>query len=223
MTETTTPAPALDTFMAQSPEQARLLLDIGGYPVLTQVLRGVVSAGEVARETGLPLKQAHHRLTRLCAAGLVEVCGERQRGGRPVKLYRARAASYRVPFSLTDAATTTELVQAISAPFMRAYAHALAALLQSDEERELLVQLNARGELQATLGDSQRFREEVHGVGTFTQVRLSGPDAAELERRLHELRLWASEHRQPEGEAETPGTASYLLALLLSPGSLRER
>ena len=150
-------APIGDTFTAQTPQQARLLLEIGGYPVLTQVLRGVVSAGEVARSTGLALKQAHHRLTRLCSAGLVEVCGERPRGGRPVKLYRARAASYRVPFSLTDSATTTELVQAISTPFMQAYTQAVAALLQSDEERDLLVQLNGRGELQATLGESQRI------------------------------------------------------------------
>ncbi|CAM2756729.1 MULTISPECIES: hypothetical protein [Deinococcus] len=37
------------------------------------------------------VKQAHHKLTRLLGAGLVEVGGERKRGGRAVKVYRAAA------------------------------------------------------------------------------------------------------------------------------------
>lgn len=97
-------------FVARTPQQARLLLDLSYEPVLTVLLRTEASAGEVAGHTGLTLKQAHHRLTRLLAADLIVVSGERRRGGRPVKLYRAAAGVYHVPFDLTDSATMAELI-----------------------------------------------------------------------------------------------------------------
>lgn len=211
-----------EVFVATTVEQARLLLDIPMYGVLGAVLRGPISASDAARSAHIPLKRAHAMLTRLLRAGLIEVAGERPRGGRPVKLYRAVAKAYRVPFSLTDAATSTELVRAMQAPFVAAYSRSLGALLIEDAERDLLIRLGDRGELEATVGETERFRQGAHGVLAMTEVRLSAGDAAELERRLHELRVWAGERRQPAGGGAPADAAPYLLGLLLSPGSLRE-
>lgn len=65
----------------QTPQQARLLLDLAYAPALELLMHREASAGEVARETNITVKQACHRLTRLLGAGLVEVTGTRKRGG----------------------------------------------------------------------------------------------------------------------------------------------
>lgn len=206
-------------FVARTPEQARLLLDLGYFDVLGEVMRREASAGEVARAAGLTVKQAHHRLTRLVGAALVEVCGERRRGGRPVKLYRAVAGGYRVPFGLTDAATMAELIGTIQRPFMTAYARAAAGeygrTFGRGAEHDVFFRLDAQGQPSLYVAPAVRTEENLSGYGMFTQVNLKPEVLKELARRLRELRAWVAEQ-----ESSDPGAEPCLLGLLLMPGRL---
>ncbi|WP_019588257.1 helix-turn-helix domain-containing protein [Deinococcus apachensis] len=208
-------------FVVQTPEQARLLLDLGYFDVLGEVMRCEASAGEVARAVGLSVKQAHHRLTRLVRADLVEVCGERRRGGRPVKLYRAVARGFQVPFGLTDSATMAELIGTLQRPFMTAYARAAAGeygrTFGRGAEHDVFFRLDAQGQPSLYVAPSGRTEENLSGYGLFTQVNLKPEVLKELSRRLRELRAWVAEQ-----ESHDPGAEPCLLGLLLTPGRLEE-
>lgn len=69
------------------------------------------SAGEVAAELDVDLKRLHHHLQKLCRLGLVEVAGERQRPGRPIKLYRATSTAFLVPHAAAPELFTEELAR----------------------------------------------------------------------------------------------------------------
>ncbi|SEI59023.1 hypothetical protein SAMN04488058_10165 [Deinococcus reticulitermitis] len=206
-----------ECFTAQTPQQARLLLDFSYFKVLGRVMREPSSAGEVAQSAGLTVKQAHHRLTRLLAVGLVEVCGERARAGRAVKLYRAVADEYRVPFALTPAATLGETLQILQGPFLAEQHAALAHALTRASSGEVKLSLNAQGRFQASLGETsgggpgQGGTEAVFSI--FAQGHCTPEVAAELERRLQALSDWFQAHAQEPGE----GRRGYQLGLRLNP------
>lgn len=202
-----------ECFTAQTPQQARLLLDFSYFKVLGRVMREPSSAGEVAQSAGLTVKQAHHRLTRLLAVGLVEVCGERARAGRAVKLYRAVADEYRVPFALTPAATLGETLQILQGPFLAEQHAALAHALTRASSGEVKLSLNAQGRFQATLGETLGEGEAEAVFSTFAQGHCTPEVAAELERRLQALSDWFQAHAQEPGE----GRRGYQLGLRLNP------
>ena len=58
------------------------------------------SLSDTSAITGLDLRRLHHHVTRLCAMGLIEVAAEKPRRGRPVKLYRATAESFFIPYDV---------------------------------------------------------------------------------------------------------------------------
>lgn len=212
--------PTATTFTARTPEQARLLLDFAYQPVLGATMQGEVSAGEVARDAEITVKQAHHRLTRLCAAELVAVVGERPRAGRPVKLYRAAAPTYRVPFELTDADDLRALFAAMHQPFLDAHLTHLA-LLRREAVREVVLVMNGQGQLTVHYGDPQAGEGVLRAFGTLGEVRLSPATRAELERRLRDLKNWTLQREQQEREA--PDAEDCLLGLLFTPGRLLRR
>ncbi|WP_161636049.1 helix-turn-helix domain-containing protein [Deinococcus phoenicis] len=207
-------------FTARTPEQARLLLDFAYQRVLGPTMQGEASAGEVARDAELTVKQAHHRLTRLCAAGLVAVTGERKRGGRPVKLYRAAAPAYRVPFELTEADDLRDLLAALHRPFLEAYLSQMAANCRQQAHEVLLV-MNSQGQLQVNYGGPRPGNEPSRGFGTIGEVRLSPITRAELERRLRDLKDWSLAREQEERQSED--AEDCLLGLMFTPGRLPER
>lgn len=208
------------TLTARTAEQARLLLDFAYQRALGPTMQGEVSAGEVARDTEITLKQAHHRLTRLCSAGLIEVTGERKRGGRPVKLYRAAAPAYRVPFELTEADDVRELFAGLHRPFVDAYLTHIAALVR-DQVREIVLVLNSQGQLSVNYGGLMPRGDAFRAFGSVGEMRLSPATRTELERRLRELKDWTLEREQEEREAE--GAEDCLLGLMFTPGRLPER
>lgn len=100
----------MNTFTATTPEQARLLHDRNYSRLLGQLVGAELSAAQLARSVGLDVKATHHRLTRLQSAGLIEVSAELRRTGRTVKIYRAVAQEFDIPFHLTSADTFADLI-----------------------------------------------------------------------------------------------------------------
>ncbi|WP_407538750.1 winged helix-turn-helix domain-containing protein [Deinococcus radiomollis] len=202
-----------EPFTVQTAVQARLLLDHTYGRVLGAVMAGEASASEVAARAELPLGRAHHRLTRLLEAGLIWVGGEQKRGGRAVKLYRA-AASYTVPFELTEAATVEELMAQLYRPYLAALIHHQAVTL-NEQRRDTRLRLDAQAQLQYDFGPSQ-LPEELRTVfGTMGAVHLGSEDAQHLRRELTRLRAWVSSRHDEQGE-------SYLLGLMITPGGLED-
>lgn len=204
-------------FTVQTPEQARLLQDLRFLPVLGQLLVGEASAGEVAAATKQSLKQAHHKLTRLQRAGLIEVSAERPRAGRPVKVYRTLAPRYDLPFERTGAIDLGELIAQAQAPLLRTHYAALGRL--AGELRTLSLLRNGRGEVE--FRPLRPEREEGSGdstqmVNLFVSHRLPPEAATELTRKLEELREWVS----VRAVARTEPGEDYLLGLWLTPGGI---
>lgn len=202
----------LPSLTVSTPGQARLLLDPALLSPLGYLLRGEVSAAELARACGLSVQQAHHRLTRLRAAGLVVVTQEQARAGRPVKRYRAAAQAFRVPFALTDHATLSELVAGLHRDPLAQQHERVGRMLAAQPGRHLNIHLNARG--QVTL-DFDGFEDVLDSViSAHRLVHLSPADAQELETRLQALFDWLDEHAQSRADGLVP----RLLGVFLTPG-----
>lgn len=94
--------------------------------VLGAFLAGEGTVAGSARETGLDLRIVHRDVRALCAAGLLTVVREEKRAGRPIKVYRAVASAFFVPFSATGAAELTELGGSFDARYEALYRSAQA-------------------------------------------------------------------------------------------------
>ena len=202
-----------EPFTVQTAAQARLLLNHTYGRVLGAVMAGDASASGVAARAELPLGRAHHRLTRLLDAGLIWVGAEQKRGGRAVKLYRA-AASYTVPFELSEASTVEELMAQMFRPFMAALIRHQAATL-NDERRDIRLRLDTKAQLQYDFGAPRLPEELWTAYGTVGTVYLVPEDALSLRRELTRLRAWASERHTDDAQ-------SYLLGLMFTPGGLED-
>lgn len=204
-----------DTFTAQTHEQARLLHDSRYSRLLAALVRDEASAAELAQTAKVDVKQAHHRLTRLLGAGLVRVTGQRQRGGRPVKLYRAAAKAFEVPFHLSDAATFAELLAELQRPHLEKHYQVVGEVVMRHSSGTFRYTVNEQGELSGTVSDF--VNDDTPGgtvaMSLYARYRLTDSQAREAERRLSELNAWLEEQALGNGqEGET-----YTLGLLLSP------
>lgn len=198
-------------FTVCTPEQARLLLDPALLAPLGHLMRGEVGAAELARACGLSVQQAHHRLKRLLAAGLVCVTSEQARAGRSVKRYRAAAAAFRVPFDLTDHATLPELVAALHRdPLVRHYERT-GRVLSTQPGRELSVHLNDLGQVTLEIEGVDDALSSV--ISSHRLAHLSAADAQELEVRLRDLFEWLDARSQSRAEGLSP----RLLGVFLTP------
>ena len=212
-----------DTLSADTPEQARLLQDFAYASVIGHLLKTEASAGEVTAATRQSVKQAHHKLTRLLAAGLIEVSGERKRGGRAVKVYRAAAQEYRIPFALTDAATFAELLQRMHQPLLSAHYRTVGETVMAHSQGNLVLRAAPEGGVFTTVSDLAP--EVIDGsqdrviLSDLRNMRLRPETVRELERRLNAVGEWLAEQRatEPQEEGEV-----YLYGVLLTPGKLRE-
>ncbi len=92
-------------------DQARLISDPRSRAFLVPFLGRKRSVSEAAREVGCPLDAMHYRVRRFAAAGLVKAVEERPRAGRAIKLYRAVADAFYVPFELTPYAEIEERIR----------------------------------------------------------------------------------------------------------------
>jgi DNA-binding transcriptional ArsR family regulator len=79
--------------------------------LVLHLARGELSLTELARVTGLELKNLHYHVTALRKLGLLVVTRERRRAGRAVKMYRARASAFFVPESVMPSGSTAALTQ----------------------------------------------------------------------------------------------------------------
>lgn len=134
------------------------------------------SLRQLAAETGLRLSLLHYHVTRLQAAGLIEIIRTEKRPGRPVKIYRAVARAFFVPARLVGSEVGDKL---------------------SAELRERLALARARSDGEGTLyfvGEDggprmRRFGSDEPGEGTelWSLLDLSRAEAAALAAEMKAL------------------------------------
>lgn len=197
-------------FVASTPQQARLLLDLANGPLLALLMSGESSASRLATELGQDVRRVHYKLVRLCEADLVRVTREEKRAGRAVKLYRAAAREYRVPFSLTDAATLRELLSSLYTPFLDGLIDGLASQLTRRDARAITLTLNEQDNFQVGFDASPASTS----FGALSAYQLTPARAAELRARLIAL------HDEFRALPEEEGARIHLVGLMLTPGGL---
>ena len=105
---------------------ARALIDPKKRRYLEPFIGQACSASEAARTLGVKLTAMLYQTERLQALGLLRVTQQQTRRGRPVKLYRATADRFFVPFEVTRAESLTTLLAELEADFQRYFVQNLA-------------------------------------------------------------------------------------------------
>lgn len=202
------------------PAAVRLLLSPRYQPVLRRLMLAEWAVADLARACGLPLNAAHHRVQTLVRHGLATVTRTRPRRGRPVRLYRAAAEAFFVPYAATPAASLGALVAGREQDFTRRFDRALLALGQGlvRDEREIGVRLY-RSEGQQVVQDL------TPQAGHFDPAALLQPGQPAVALISEPLHLDREEAKALQRElvelygryADRPGPGSYLLRLHLVP------
>lgn len=204
------------------PHLARILTDSAARPFFEPFIARTRSVKEAADEVGCPLDTMRYRVRVFLAAGLLRVVGERQRAGRPIKLYRSTHDAYFVPHALTPFATLEERFYQAAEPTLRAWAASVARRLQARGiegmrlSRDRFGQVWSESAAQASsasgldlviLDDPAR----PPGFDVTTTLFLADAQARELQAGLSELiAAWRP--------ASAPGQgAPYVLSVLLYP------
>ena len=183
------------------PEAANLLSDPAQLELLEPFFQGEVVLGELAKVLGLKLNTLLYRVNKLIDLGLVEVVREEPRRGKPVKIYRAAAKAFFVPFESTTSVNLRGLLESITREgerlFYRETARALQTLAPSwglhivlNEQKHLAVRVtDGEGGYKREFDDTDSFFGPAapalfFGDGTLT---LNFAAAKEMQRELSDL------------------------------------
>jgi hypothetical protein len=120
-----------------------------------------------------------------------------------------------VPYALTDAATLTELLEAMYTPFFRRSTQQLATHAALRDVSTVMLTLDHEGQLEIRLGPQGRAPGVTRAL--WGEVRLSPARAQELHQRLGVL---LEDFRRPDPAASESDITSYLIGVMLVPGEL---
>ena len=134
---------------------------------------GPLSLSEAAQLARIDLKRLHHHVQKLVKLGLLEVCGERRRAGRPIKLYRAASDTFFIPEEL------------FPKPFGEELSAELRACLNTEaskSSRGLLLFIGPSGEPMGKVVNLDARPSEAFEL--WRVLRLSPADVAQLKTEL---------------------------------------
>jgi len=202
------------------PEAALWLADPDRRRWLVPFMSGERTLAEVGRELDVPVNAVLYRARLLVKHGLVRVVGERQRRGRPMKLYAAAAEGFVVPVTLVPGATLDGLLALNEMRGQEVLTRGLARAVRRLADPNGLVArigVDESGMFAAGLArEGERFdlaeeltRESAPALwSSWSALSLSDAEAKSLQREL--VALW---RRYQGGSAPT----GYTLRLALVP------
>ena len=109
---------------------AALLLNPAKSQYLERLMQREWTVAALSADLAHDLSSVHYHVGQLVRHGLVCVTRTQKRAGRAVKHYRASAASFFVPFALTDFETLLAFWQAILEPSHTAFVRKLVAVAE---------------------------------------------------------------------------------------------
>ncbi len=111
---------------------ARTLSDLEAVRRLEPFMKRERTLSEAAEELGVKLPSLLYHVGKFVDLGLLEVVREQKRGGRAVKIYRATADTFFVPFQLTQSETLGRLLLNLPAAGEARFHREAARALQAD-------------------------------------------------------------------------------------------
>lgn len=152
------------------PEAARILTDTAQLRLLEPFFKSETRLSDAAKDLGMKLNTLLYRVHQLLDLGILEVTREVPRKGRAIKLYRASARAFFVPFEATSSATVKDLlfvlIKTEEKLFQREAAKALQSLLPNFG---LLISLESQEQVTVSFADHQHRsinRDEFFGPNT---------------------------------------------------------
>jgi len=112
----------------RDPVQARLLTDPTSRALLEPFVGSEKSVTQAAAEIGCSVQRLLYRIRQFQEAGLLEEVRQEPRAGRPIRVYRAVADGFHIPFALTPFADMEALIAKQHAPTDRLRNRASARL-----------------------------------------------------------------------------------------------
>lgn len=105
--------------VVRDPNQAQLLTESRSKEFFKPFVARELTASQAAHEVGCELSAMLYRIRTFQAAGLLAVVRQEKRAGRPLKVYRAVADAFFIPFDLTPYADYEERLMEQLAPAWR--------------------------------------------------------------------------------------------------------
>lgn len=105
------PLPLLEVTTSDA---ADALLSEKGTEILYTFMPNGISLTEAAQKLDIKLNTLLYQVNRLSKLGILQISGEKKQSGKTVKLYQTVAKHFAVPFELTSAATSQELITQIA-------------------------------------------------------------------------------------------------------------
>ncbi len=95
-------------------EAANALLSEKGADILHTFIPEGLSLSDAAKRLDMKLNTLLYHVNRLIKLGILQISGTKKQNGKTVKLYQTVAEKFAVPFTLTNAATSQELITQIA-------------------------------------------------------------------------------------------------------------
>lgn len=184
-------------------DAANALLSEKGADILHTFMPEGISLTDAAKKLDMKLNTLLYQVNRLSKLGILEVCGTKKQSGKTVKLYRAVAKRFAVPFELTSATTSQELISQIAQIPLEGFMASIVAARReqiaewviligySHENNGLTINLTPK---QKTVEDYQNYKQKRNDdpnspVAFFnsTDFDLSFEDAKAFEKEMKAL------------------------------------
>lgn len=189
--------------VVRDPNQAQLLTESKSKDFFKPFVARELTASQAAQDVGCELSTMLYRIKTCQAAGLLTVVRQEKRAGRPLKVYRAVADAFFIPFDLTPYADYEErLVEQLS-PVWHQVARGLAADGRVRGRQGERVHRDAQGTVWTTRVEAldRQLLRELEDAGTYyadAVVSLSDEQARALVLSLKELFTRAYNASMPE-------------------------
>ncbi len=199
---------------------ARMLTNTDSVRRLEPFMKRDVTLSEAAAELGLKLPHLLYQVNRFAELGLLEVVREQKRGGRAVKVYRATAEVFFVPFQVTPSETLERLLYDLSTPQEKLFHREAARVLQhqspvwglavSCDDGGVRIALTPHTDGRVDTA-SAFFSPDAEALfATDGSLTLTFQTAKALQKDLYELYKRYSEKQNPKGQ-------TYAVRLGLTP------
>ncbi len=152
-----------------SSEAAGLLTDTSQLRLLEPFFKREATLSEVAAELGVKLNTLLYRVNRFVELGLLTVVREEPRRGKAVKVYRASAEDFFVPFEVMASSSLEQLLLGMLGDVEKVFHREAAKVFQETFQTQGVHIILTHDQLSVVLGDyegGESFAETFFGPGS---------------------------------------------------------
>lgn len=175
---------------------ARLLLEPKAQRVLQPFMRAERGAGQVAAELGVKINAVSYWIRRLLHAGLLLETRRAPRAGQAIRLYRASADAFFVPFQVMPTESLEAMYAQLETPSSQAFRRGLVGIMRQSQPGSGVCFSAPEGQLTMIFTDERGQRllnarrpDAPAAVNLIDVLHLDFEDAKAFQHELIELYL----------------------------------